>query len=720
MGGELSVKSEKQQKINLKRIAQASLFLVALISVVSFLGWFLGVLIVTRLRTDYIPIAPSTALCFGLLSSSLLAYVLHPLSFVHRRFAVFSACLTFVLASAIIIGFFLNISSEAEHLWLNMPLSVGNVHAGHMSPLTAVAFLTGATGALFLVFSSQTRVRFKNSAAFAGIAVGVFGCIVLVGYAYGTPLLYGGTIIPVALPTAVAFVLSGLGLTAAAGPTALPFSVFTGQTVRSQLMRSFLPALITLILVDGLLYMTTYTKTVNPALLSSLLAILSVLVVTLLITKMSKSIGGQIDKAHTDFARAEEALRLDSEIISKMEEGVFLVRAADLVIAYTNPKLERIFGYGQGELIGENISILNASSGTTPVATAHDMATSLREAGVWTGEVRNRRKDGTLFWCSGTVSSFEHPTYGIVWLALYEDVTGRKQMEEELRKAEAEYKNLFDASLDGIYQVNAEGVFIRMNRAGARIFGHEDPSEMIGRNALEYWRDPKDREAFRQELKIKKAVSAYHMAARKMNGEPLELEASSMMIEDENGNFLGIKGILRDITDRKRMEAQLREFSFTDALTGLYNRRGFYDLADRELNMAKRLKRSMYILSADMDGLKAINDNLGHKEGDKALIMIANILKKSFRNVDIIARLGGDEFAVVPIGITKTDTDLVTARLQKNFDIFNAGESEPWKLSLSTGLGYYDHEHPSSLDELLVQADALMYEQKRSKREKEH
>ena len=105
--------------------------------------------------------------------------------------------------------------------------------------------------------------------------------------------MYGGTIIPVALPTAVAFVLSGLGLTAAAGPTTLPFSVFfTGQTVRSQLMRSFLPALITLILVDGLLYMTTYTKTVNPALLSSLLAILSVLVVTLLITKMSKSIGG--------------------------------------------------------------------------------------------------------------------------------------------------------------------------------------------------------------------------------------------------------------------------------------------------------------------------------------------------------------------------------------------------------------------------------------------
>lgn len=183
------MKSEKQLEIDLKRIAQASLFIVAPISVVSLLGWFSGVLIVTRLRADYIPIAPSTALCFSMLSSSLLAYVFRPLSPTRRRLAVFSACLTFVLASAIIIGFFLNISSEAEHLWLNTPLPVGDVHAGHMSPLTAIAFLTGATGALFLVFSSQTRVRFKNSAAFAGIAVSVFGCIVLVGYAHGTPLL---------------------------------------------------------------------------------------------------------------------------------------------------------------------------------------------------------------------------------------------------------------------------------------------------------------------------------------------------------------------------------------------------------------------------------------------------------------------------------------------------------------------------------------------------
>jgi diguanylate cyclase (GGDEF)-like protein/PAS domain S-box-containing protein len=710
------VTSEGQLEIDLKRISQWSLFLVALISGVSLLGWFLGVGIVTRLRMDYIPIAPSTALCFSMLSSSLLTYVLRPESFARRGLAVFSAGLTLSVSLAIVIGFFLNISSDAEHLWLNTASPVGNVPSGHMSPLTAIAFFTAAAGVLFLVFSSPTRVRLKNSAAFAGITVSVFGFIVLVGYAYGTPLLYGGTIIPIALPTAVAFVLSGIGLTAASGPAVLPFRVFAGQTVRSQLMKSFLPALIILVLAEGLLYKTTYTKTVNPALLSSFIAILSVLVVALLITRLSKSIGGQIDQAHAAFERAEKALRLDSEIISKMEEGVFLVRVTDLVIAYANPKFEKMFGYRQGEMVGENISILNASSRTAPVLTAGVVATALREAGMWTGEVRTIRKDGTLFWCYGTVSSFEHHTYGIVWLAIYEDVTGRKQMEEELRKTETEYKNLFDTSLDGIYQVNAEGVFILMNPAGAKIFGHKDPSEMIGRNALEYWRDPKDRESFRKELKVKKAVSAYHMRARKINGEPIELESSSIMIADENGNFLGIKGILRDITDRKRMEVQLHELSFTDELTRLYNRRGFYDLAGRELNMAKRLKRNLCILSADMDGLKAINDNLGHKEGDKALIMTANILRETFRNVDIIARLGGDEFVVVPTGITKTDTHLVIARLQKLLAIFNAGKGESWKLSLSTGIGYYDHENPCSLDELLIQADTMMYEQKRSKR----
>jgi len=130
---------------------------------------------------------------------------------------------------------------------------------------------------------------------------------------------------------------------------------------------------------------------------------------------------------------------------------------------------------------------------------------------------------------------------------------------EAIRSSEERYRNIFNSTLDGVYEVNAEGVFTNINPAGARIFGYSSPEEVIGRNALEYWRDPRDREAFRAELKLKKTLSAYYMAARKKNGEPLELESSSRIIEDGEGNFLGITGILRDVTERRLADAALQE-----------------------------------------------------------------------------------------------------------------------------------------------------------------
>jgi diguanylate cyclase (GGDEF)-like protein/PAS domain S-box-containing protein len=296
------------------------------------------------------------------------------------------------------------------------------------------------------------------------------------------------------------------------------------------------------------------------------------------------------------------------------------------------------------------------------------------------------------------------------------DITERKLADEALRRSDERYKNLVDSTLDGIFRVNAEGFFTLINRAGARIFGYEMPEEMIGKNALEYWRDPKDREVYREELAVRKSVSAYPMKAKRKDGEPLELESSSRRIEDETGKFLGIEGILRDVTERKRMEEELRSMSLRDELTGLYNRRGFVTLAAQELKMADRLKRGIFILYADLDGLKGINDAWGHKEGDRVLKETAVILKKTFRNSDIIARIGGDEFVIVPIGTAGDNLDVITSRLQKNIDIQNKKSHLNYILSLSVGIAYYDPEHPVTIEELLTTADALMYDQKRNKR----
>jgi diguanylate cyclase (GGDEF)-like protein len=117
-----------------------------------------------------------------------------------------------------------------------------------------------------------------------------------------------------------------------------------------------------------------------------------------------------------------------------------------------------------------------------------------------------------------------------------------------------------------------------------------------------------------------------------------------------------------------------------------------------------------------MDNLKEINDTLGHKEGDRALIDTASILRKTFRESDIIARIGGDEFMVLQIESNDGGSGMVAARLKNNLEIHNAKNEKNFNLSLSVGTVYYDTEVHHSLDELMVCVDKLMYEQKKHKK----
>ncbi len=176
-----------------------------------------------------------------------------------------------------------------------------------------------------------------------------------------------------------------------------------------------------------------------------------------------------------------------------------------------------------------------------------------------------------------------------------------------------------------------------------------------------------------------------------------------------------IRCIFHDITDRKRMEEDLRTMSLHDELTGLYNRRGFITLAEQQLKIADRMKRGISLLFADLDGMKFINDTFGHQEGDRALIDTTNILKDTFRGSDILARVGGDEFVVLALETNDTYCDLLADRLKTNFDAFNKKGGRGYTLTLSVGIAHYDPENPCSIDDILKRADNLMYNGRKRK-----
>jgi diguanylate cyclase (GGDEF)-like protein len=164
-----------------------------------------------------------------------------------------------------------------------------------------------------------------------------------------------------------------------------------------------------------------------------------------------------------------------------------------------------------------------------------------------------------------------------------------------------------------------------------------------------------------------------------------------------------------------RSTLRLHSISITDDLTGLYNRRGFFSLADDCLMSAKRAKKGVMLLYADLDNFKEINDTFGHDEGDRLIKETAAILKSTYRSSDIIARIGGDEFVVFPVGTDEDHVDIIADRLQKKIENFNASNNNRYKLGISTGIATYDPNSVRSIEEYLAEADDLMYKHKRSK-----
>jgi len=184
------------------------------------------------------------------------------------------------------------------------------------------------------------------------------------------------------------------------------------------------------------------------------------------------------------------------------------------------------------------------------------------------------------------------------------------------------------------------------------------------------------------------------------------------------GNFDGnlLARAIRYAIERHRIKAELKSLSLTDELTGLYNRRGFLTLARQQIKIAHRLKKRLLLIYTDMDNLKWINDTLGHKEGDRALKEMAEIMSNTFRASDLVARMGGDEFAVLGLEEAEADFSKIRMRLQEKTSLSGKDSARPFRLSFSMGFVQYDPEKPEGIDDLLARADKLMYVEKSIKK----
>ena len=260
----------------------------------------------------------------------------------------------------------------------------------------------------------------------------------------------------------------------------------------------------------------------------------------------------------TERTKKEEEIRLQSEIMINMSEGAYLVRLEDLIVVYTNPRFEEMFGYEPGELIGKYVAIVNAPTDKTPEEIKDDIVGILKETGEWHGEVLNIKKDGTPFWCYANVSLFDHPEYGRVMVSVHTDITERMKKEEEIRLQSEIMTNL----VEGVHLIRADdGKIVYTNPAFEEMFGY-NPGEMIGKD-ISIVNAPTDKvpEETKEEIMgILLETGRWHGDINniKKDGTTFWCNANvSLLDHPEYGKV--IVAVHSDITERKKGEEKILE-----------------------------------------------------------------------------------------------------------------------------------------------------------------
>ncbi len=336
-------------------------------------------------------------------------------------------------------------------------------------------------------------------------------------------------------------------------------------------------------------------------------------------------------------------------------------------------------------------------------------------------EYRIQRKDGKWIWLRDRAIA-THERNGVMYASgIFRDITERKLAEKAFERLRHRNELILNSAGEGILGLDLNGRHTFVNPSAARMLGYE-VAELIGKPSHEIWHHFKANGSSYpvEECPIHAAYKNGNVHYKtdevfwRKDGGSFPVEYTSTPIVEDR-RLAGTVVTFKDISKRKQSEEALRTLLLIDELTGLYNRRGFLTFAKQQLNIAARMNKGMLLLYADVDDLKWINDTLGHQEGDRALIETAEILKKTFRESDIIARIGGDEFVVLAIEVHEGDAEILANRLQKELEDRNEKGNIGYKLSISAGIARNAPEDLCSIDELLKRADKLMYEQKRNK-----
>ncbi len=384
-----------------------------------------------------------------------------------------------------------------------------------------------------------------------------------------------------------------------------------------------------------------------------------------------------------------------------------------------NRAAERLFGWSRAQALGQDFFTLVGPGGAVVElrdAVDETLRTTVRSTTLnW-----SLRADGTRLlcdWSNSVIKDAHSDVAAVVSMAI--DVTAAREFERRLRASERRFRSFAESAYDGIWTAALDGRITYASPSLERLTGWA-PEELLDQQIQDAV-DPTvaiDVSAALEMLRTEGTPPRRHWQFEQptRDGRRLWVQVTVDLLRAENGAPVEILGITRDISDHKEMELRLTELAHTDSLTGLPNRRLFFDRLEERLRLARRQEQPLALLFLDLDGFKVINDSHGHLVGDEVLRAVADRLATVVRESDSLARVAGDEFTVL-LGPSSEPLmpEQVAARLIASLATPIEVQGEPCQIGVSIGIALYPDDAIEA-DALLRCADQAMYLAKRDGR----
>lgn len=385
---------------------------------------------------------------------------------------------------------------------------------------------------------------------------------------------------------------------------------------------------------------------------------------------------------------------------------------------YLSPRVQELYGHAPEHFQGSWLALVHDEDRAT---TQHSVKRAIAAKAPWQHECRILHGNGSVRWVRALARPVRCTDQETVYTGVVIDVTDERLAQDALFENELRYQTLIEGSLQGILvkKVHDDFKLLFANDVAARMYGYGDADELLQEPDLRHLIPEEVQQGLRHEWERmgRGDIDAVHTQVQglRKDGTLFWLEIMGRRIDWEGQAAL--QATIMDITERQRLEAELKRQATIDSLTSLLTRRQFNVLAEQEIRHCSRYPQQLTALMVDVDHFKRVNDTYGHHAGDKVLAAVAETLRTTLRGVDLVGRFGGEEFVALLVGADESQALLAAQRLRRALAQLHVRHREhEIRVTASVGISAW-RTGEASLEPALGRADEALYAAKANGRD---